>query len=63
MRLELFTQRERERERAAYQAGYCWAQMVIKAPELPSPNEWGWKKTDEGWTGQHYQKLHKFVGS
>ncbi len=35
-------------KRAVYQDGYCWAQMVIKVSELPSPNEWGWK-TDEGW--------------
>ena len=35
-------------KRAAYQAGYCWAQMVIKAPELPHQMNVGWK-TDEGW--------------
>ncbi len=62
-RKQLFTQKGRAMEclpptqaaltqhikRAAYQAGYCWSQMVIKVPELPSPNEWGWKKTDDGW--------------
>ena len=65
-RKQLFTQKGRAIEnlppthaaltehikRAAYQAGYCRAQMAIKAPELPSPNEWGWKKTDEGWEAQ-----------
>ena len=65
-RKQLFTQKGRAIEnlppthaaltehikRAAYQAGYCWAQMAIKAPELPSPNEWGWKKADEGWEAQ-----------
>ena len=29
-------------KRAACQAGYCWGQMMIPAPELPSPSEWGW---------------------
>ncbi len=35
-------------KRAAYQAGHCWAQMMIAAPELPSPSEWGWNKRVEG---------------
>ena len=35
---------------ATYQAGHCWAQMMIAAPELPSPSEWGWsKKAEGGW--------------
>ena len=42
---------------AAYQACYCWAQMMIAAVELPSPSEWGWNKKAEGgwevcWTTQ-----------
>jgi len=38
-------------KRAAYQAGYCWGQMFIAAPELPSPSEWGWnrKNKDSVW--------------
>ncbi len=37
-------------KRAAYQAGHCWGQMMIAAPELPSPSDWGWKKNDNnGW--------------
>ena len=28
-------------KRAAYQAAYCWAQVMIVAPELPSPSQWG----------------------
>lgn len=36
--------------RAAYQAGHCWGQMVVAAPELPSPGLWGWKrKATGGW--------------
>jgi len=35
--------------RVTYQAGHCWAQMMIKNPELPLPSEWGWKKIDGGW--------------
>ncbi|KAJ8039206.1 hypothetical protein HOLleu_16848 [Holothuria leucospilota] len=27
--------------RAAYQAGHCWAQMMTPAPEIQSPSEWG----------------------
>ncbi len=37
-------------KRAAYQAGHSWAQVMIAAPELPSPREWGWnKKAEGGW--------------
>ena len=38
-------------KRAAYQDGHCWAQMMTPAPELPSPNEWGWnKRPGGGWS-------------
>ena len=33
---------------AAYQAGHCWAQMMIPVTELPSPHEWGWNKNPSG---------------
>ena len=36
-------------KRAAYQAGYCWSQMMVSTPELPSPSDWGWVHTDNGW--------------
>lgn len=36
-------------KRAAYQAGYCWGQMMVSTPELPSPSDWGWVHTDNGW--------------
>jgi hypothetical protein len=35
-------------KRAAYQAGYVWAQMFLPNPMLPSPAQWGWLKTIEG---------------
>ena len=35
--------------RTAYQADYCWGQMMVAAAELPSPSEWGWMKSDTGW--------------
>ncbi len=35
-------------KRAAYQAVYCWAQMMVAAPELPSPGDWGWSRKDTG---------------
>ncbi|KAJ8397883.1 hypothetical protein AAFF_G00435720 [Aldrovandia affinis] len=62
-RKHLFTQRSRSIEaipptrealrqhikRAAYQAGFCWGLMMICTPELPSPSEWGWVQSDNGW--------------
>jgi hypothetical protein len=36
-------------KRATFQAGYCWGQMMIASPELPSPSEWGWVQSDNGW--------------
>ena len=29
---------------AAYQAGHVWGQALLKAPQLPSPEEFGWKR-------------------
>ena len=63
-RKQLFTQKGRSIEglpptkaaliehtkRAAYQAGHCWSQAMIAAPELPSPSDWGWtRKEPSGW--------------
>ena len=62
-RKQLFTQKQRAMDalpptrealrqhirRTAYQAGYCWGQMMVPAADLPSPSEWGWVKTDTGW--------------
>ena len=62
-RKELFTKKDRaidglpptqaalkqHTKRAAYQAGHCWGQVMVAAPELPSPGDWGWKKR---WMGR-----------
>lgn len=34
--------------RTVYQAVHCWGQMLIRTPELPSPNEWGWQQSSTG---------------
>jgi len=33
-------------KRAMYQAGYCWGQCLEPFPEMPSPSEWGWKRSE-----------------
>ena len=35
-------------KRAAYQAGFCWGQALVKLQETPSPSIWGWKRIKEG---------------
>ena len=30
--------------RAAYQAGHVWGQALLKALQVPSPKEFGWKR-------------------
>ncbi|KAE8738583.1 hypothetical protein FOCC_FOCC015929, partial [Frankliniella occidentalis] len=35
--------------RAAFQGGFIWAQSLQKQPNVPSPADWGWTKTDNGW--------------
>ena len=62
VRKQLFTQKGRAIEglpptkaaliqhtkRAAYQAGYSWAQVMIPDPKIPSPSEWDWKSKESG---------------
>ena len=36
-------------KRAAYQAGFCWAQMMVRTPVIPSPSDWGWVHSENGW--------------
>ena len=36
-------------KRAAYQAGYCWAQALTPSPVLPSPDMWGWMCNEDQW--------------
>ena len=33
--------------RAAYQAGYVWRQSLMHQQQLPSPENWGWKRVGE----------------
>ena len=61
-RKELFTQKGRHMEgipptraallehikRAAFQAGHVWGQSTLPSPDLPSPSEWGWKRSTTG---------------
>ena len=35
-------------KRAAYQAGFCWGQALIKLQETPSPTNRGWTRNKEG---------------
>ena len=44
-------------KRAAYQAGHCWGQMMVAAPELPSPGDWGWKRKETGGWEVHWTTL------
>ena len=37
-------------KRAAYQAGHVWGQVLEPMQELPSPAEWGWQQSPEGWS-------------
>ena len=30
----------------ANQAGHCWEQCLVCIPELPSPSEWGWTRSE-----------------
>jgi hypothetical protein len=36
-------------KRAVYQGGHVWGQAICPQMRLPSPEEWGWTKTDNGW--------------
>ena len=41
---------EQHVNRAAYQAGHVWGQALEPMQELPSPSEWGWQQSPEGWS-------------
>ena len=72
-RKELFTQKGRtidglpptqaalieHTKRAVYQAVHCWGQLMVAAPELPSPGDWGGRgmtQVDGKCTGPLYRK-------
>ena len=51
-------------KRATYQAGYCWSQYCIAAPEMPSPSVWGGRRRtlESGmFFGQIYPKQLRLV--
>ena len=35
--------------RAAFQVGYIWGQALVPQQQLPSPSNWGWEETQDGW--------------
>ena len=35
--------------RAVFQAGFIWGQTLICQQEVPSPAEWGWEESENGW--------------
>ena len=40
---------EEHTKRAMYQGGHVWGQSMCPQMRLPTPEEWGWSKTDDGW--------------
>ena len=36
-------------KRAAYQAGHVWGTALIAKPQIPSPQEWGWRREGNEW--------------
>ena len=61
-RMQLFTQKDRmidnippthaalvqHTKRAIYQGVHCWGQMMVATPDLPPPDDWGWKRRETG---------------
>lgn len=37
-------------KRAILQGGYIWSQWSALQPNLPDPEQWGWKRSDSGYT-------------
>ena len=35
--------------RAAYRAGFLWAQVTVLKPVIPTRGEWGWELSDNRW--------------
>ena len=44
-------------KRAVYQGGHVWGQILLPAPELPPPTNWGWSRT-----GVHTRTVHTLLG-
>lgn len=62
-RLDLFTRKQRSyqaipptqaslqkhAQHATYQAGLIWGQATDPNPDLPNPEQWGWRKEGDEW--------------
>ena len=44
-------------KRAVYQGGHVWGQILLPAPELPPPTNWGWSRTKEGQYTPYWTRL------
>ncbi len=44
-------------KRAVYQGGHVWGQILLPAPELPPPTNWGWSRTGEGQYTPYWTRL------
>ena len=49
-------------KRAAYQSGHVWGQILLLAPELPPPTNWGWSMTGGQYT-PYWARLPKAAHS
>ena len=36
-------------KRAVYQAGHVWGSALIAKPQIPSPQEWRWRREESEW--------------
>ena len=48
---------EQHLNRATYQGGYIWGQLLLSTPTLPSPTNWGWIKNSSGLYEPNWSKL------
>jgi len=44
-------------KRTVYQGGHVWGQILLSAPELPPPTNWGWSRTGEGQYTPYWTRL------
>ena len=49
-------------KRAVFQASYIWAKSLDPTQNLPSPEQWGYKQTHNGWV-PHWTDLPQFTSS
>jgi len=50
---------EQHAKRAVFHVGQIWGQSLVPNPVLPSPNNWGWIKTDAGLYEPHWTTLEE----